>query len=125
MNVFLFQNTVPSPDDVVAVINLLNQMTALLALELATLSDESDLPSLGSSNQYDSLLGSEPSSLGINPCLDILLTENILSHVLAASRMPISQGNLLKGIDNKTVRFHPLFTCISSLGCPRMFKLVN
>ena len=46
---------------------------------------------LGSSNQYDSLLGSEPSSLGINPCLDILLTENILSHVLAASRMPISQ----------------------------------
>lgn len=84
-------NTVPSPDDVVAVINLLNQMTALLALELAALSDESDLPSLGSSNQYDSLLGSEPSSLGINPCLDILLTENILSHVLAASRMPISQ----------------------------------
>ena len=104
MNVFLFQNTVPSPDDVVAVINLLNQMTALLALELAALSDESDLPSLGSSNQYDSLLGSEPSSLGINPCLDILLTENILSHVLAASRMPISQGDLLKGIENKTVR---------------------
>ena len=32
-------------------------MTALLALELAALSDESDLPSLGSSNQYDSLLG--------------------------------------------------------------------
>ena len=95
MNLLLFQNTVPSPDDVVAVINLLNQMTALLALELAALSEESDLPSLGSSNQYDSLLGSEPSSLGIHPCLDILLTENILSHVLAPSRMPISQGNLL------------------------------
>jgi hypothetical protein len=104
VNIFSFQNTVPSPDDVVAVINLLNQMTALLALELAALSEESDLPSLGSSNQYDSLLGSEPSSLGINPCLDILLTENILSHVLAASRMPISQGNLLKGFDKKIVR---------------------
>ena len=90
MGFFLFfQNTVPTPDDVVAVINLLNQMTALLALELAALSsDESDLPSLG--GQYDSLLGSEPSSLGVNPCLDILLSENILSHVLAASRMPIS-----------------------------------
>lgn len=78
----------PSPDDVVAVINLLNQMTALLAMELAALTDESDLPSLN--NQYDSLLGSEPSSLGTNPCLDILLSENILSQVLAASRMPIS-----------------------------------
>ena len=47
MHVFPFQNTVPSPDDVVAVINLLYLMTALLALELAALSDESDLPSLG------------------------------------------------------------------------------
>lgn len=83
-----FQNSVPTSDDVVAVINLLNQMTALLALELAALADESDLPSLN--NQYDSLLGSEPSSLGINPCLDILLSENILSHVLASSRMPIT-----------------------------------
>ena len=75
----------PTSDDVVAVINLLHQMTALLALELAALSaDEAELPSLGT--QYDSLLGSEPSSLGVNPCLDILLSENILSHVLAASR---------------------------------------
>ena len=78
----------PTSDDVVAVINLLNQMTALLAMELSALSDESDLPSLN--DQYDSLLSSEPSSLGINPCLDILLSENILSHVLAASRMPIT-----------------------------------
>ena len=93
-----FQNTVPTSDDVVAVINLLNQMTALLSLELAALAvEESDLPSLSSNQNYDSLLGSEPSSLGINPCLDILLSENILSHVLAASRMPISaeQQNLL------------------------------
>ena len=78
----------PTSDDVVAVINLLNQMTALLAMELSALTDESDLPSLN--DQYDSLLSSEPSSLGINPCLDILLSENILSHVLAASRMPIT-----------------------------------
>ena len=83
-----FQNTVPTSDDVVAIINLLNQMTALLAMELSALTDESELPSLN--DQYDSLLSSEPSSLGINPCLDILLSENILSHVLAASRMPIT-----------------------------------
>merc|ERR1719412_2340391 len=59
-------------------------------MELAALSsDEAELPSLGH-NQHDSLLSSEPSSLGMNPCLDILLSDNILSHVLAASRMPIS-----------------------------------
>ena len=85
---FSLQNSVPTSDDVVAVINLLNQMTALLAMELSALTDEADLPSLN--DQYDSLLSSEPSSLGINPCLDILLSENILSHVLAASRMPIT-----------------------------------
>ena len=89
---FLFQQTVPSGDDIVAIINLLSQMTALISIELealAGLDDEnSQLPSLN--NKYDSLLGSEPNSLGINPCLDILLSENILSHVLGSSRMPIT-----------------------------------
>ena len=85
---FLQQN-VPSGDDIVAIINLLDQMTALISRELQALAaDESQLPSLN--NKYDSLLGSEPNSLGMNPCLDILLSENILSHVLASSRMPIT-----------------------------------
>ena len=78
------QQTVPSGDDIVAIINLLNQMTALISMELEALAtDEAQLPSL---NTKDSLLGSEPNSLGMNPCLDILLSENVLSHVLAASR---------------------------------------
>merc|ERR1719411_1504875 len=80
--------TVPSGDDIVAIINLLNQMTALISMEIEALAtDEAQLPSL---NTKDSLLGSEPNSLGMNPCLDILLSENVLSHVLAASRMPIT-----------------------------------
>ena len=33
---------------------------------------------------------SEPSSMSNTPCLDILLSENILAHILAASRMPVS-----------------------------------
>ena len=86
---FIFQQNVPSGDDIVAIINLLDQMTALISRELQALAaDESQLPSLN--NKYDSLLGSEPNSLGMNPCLDILLSENILSHVLASSRMPIT-----------------------------------
>ena len=69
-------------------------MTALISIELEALAgldndeENSQLPSLN--NKYDSLLGSEPNSLGINPCLDILLSENILSHVLGSSRMPIT-----------------------------------
>ena len=92
--VFFFQQTVPSGDDIVAIINLLSQMTALISIELEALAsldndeENSQLPSLN--NKYDSLLGSEPNSLGINPCLDILLSENILSHVLGSSRMPIT-----------------------------------
>ena len=37
---------------------------------------------------------SEPNSLTNTPCLDILLSENILAHILAASRMPVSTFNL-------------------------------
>ncbi len=70
-----------------AVQNLLDQMTALISMELSALEQDLVFDSL---TQPDSLGGSEPSSLGTNPCLDILLSENILSHVLAASRMPIS-----------------------------------
>merc|ERR1712018_460629 len=44
-------------------------------------------------NTKDSLLGSEPNSLGMNPCLDILLSENVLSHVLAASRDELTLRN--------------------------------
>ena len=33
---------------------------------------------------------SEPNSMTNTPCLDILLSENILAHILAASRMPVS-----------------------------------
>jgi len=90
----LNNQTVPSGDDIVAIINLLSQMTALISIELEALAsldideENSQLPSLN--NKYDSLLGSEPNSLGINPCLDILLSENILSHVLGSSRMPIT-----------------------------------
>jgi hypothetical protein len=81
---------VPTPDDVVAVLNLLDQLTTLISMELSALAEDLEFASLGS-NKYDSLGGSEPSSLGSNPCLDILLSENILAHILAASRMPISQ----------------------------------
>ena len=66
-------------------------MTALISMELEALAtDEAQLPSL---NTKDSLLGSEPNSLGMNPCLDILLSENVLSHVLAASRDELTLRN--------------------------------
>ena len=67
--------------------NLLDQMTTLISMELSALEQDLVFDSLTKS---DSLGGSEPSSLGTNPCLDILLSENVLTHVLAASRMPIS-----------------------------------
>ena len=44
-------------------------------------------------NQHHFLVhqdSSEPSSMSSTPCLDILLSENILAHILAASRMPVS-----------------------------------
>lgn len=62
---FSFQD-VPSADDVVAMTNLLDQMTSLLEVELTKSKD-------------DPL-----------PCLDLLLSENVLAHILATSRMPVS-----------------------------------
>ena len=37
---------------------------------------------------------SGPSSLSTTPCVDLLLSENVLSHTLAASRMPVAPGKL-------------------------------
>lgn len=77
----------------VAVLNLLSQMTSLLQMELeaekrdAAAGYGSDLirkHEEGSENPLDSLR--EPSM----PCLDLLLSDNILSHILATSRMPVS-----------------------------------
>ena len=38
----------------------------------------------------DDSSSSGPSSLSTTPCIDLLLSENVLSHTLAASRMPVS-----------------------------------
>lgn len=77
--------TVPTCDDVVAVLNLLDQMTTLLHMELSVVDDDAlEFGRLDSGGD-----SSEPVSLGVTPCLDILLSENVLAHVLAASRMPI------------------------------------
>ena len=38
---------------------------------------------------------SGPSSLSSTPCLDILLSENVLAHTLATSRMPVRRKCLL------------------------------
>jgi hypothetical protein len=91
--------TVPSPDDLVAVVNLLAQMTTLLQLELEAAeqmakavqdNDQCDQTTLclDSRDPLDSL--QEP----VLPCLDVLLSENILFHVLATSRMPVSSDYL-------------------------------
>ena len=93
----------------VAVLNLLSQMTILLELELesltlnlpsaaaATAPNDStasetvrgdplqDATSLSAAVQLDSLPFRDSSS----PYLDLLLSDNILSHVLATSRMPV------------------------------------
>ena len=88
-----FQTTVPSLDDVVAVVNLLDQMIALLQMELATEAEDvlNSLEDEGDSNPDDPLSLSDSNS----PCLDILLSENIPAHILAASRMPVSDCSLM------------------------------
>ncbi len=89
-----------------AVVNLLDQMTSLLQLELDAAEDETDqvngiLDRSEPENPLDSLRESHL------PCLDLLLTENILSHVLATSRMPVSgkititsQSKCVQGLKN-------------------------
>lgn len=89
----------------VAVLNLLDRMTAILEIELvaadaaADAAAESDPADGGAASAEEkgplsavkaSRDDSEPSSLTNTPCLDTLLSENILAHVLAASRMPVS-----------------------------------
>ncbi len=71
-----------------AVLRLLDQMIELLQLELATEAEDvlSSLEDEGDSNPDDPLSLSDSNS----PCLDILLSENIPAHILAASRMPVS-----------------------------------
>lgn len=79
----------------VAVLNLLDQMTSLLQLELEAeeaLARGEEGEESGSAGLHldrdplDSLR--EP----LLPCLDLLMSENILSHILATSRMPVSQS---------------------------------
>jgi len=90
------QETVPTPDDMVAVLNLLDHMTSLLDLELEAERGESSSASEataaadtnGASNGEPNL-DSLPMVDRKMPCLDLLLSENILSHILATSRMPI------------------------------------
>jgi len=94
--------TVPTGDDVVAVLNLLDQMTSLLQMELEA---ENEAMSSNVSNQCHTSFplgpndsgdtespssSSGPSSLSTTPCVDLLLSENVLSHTLAASRMPVA-----------------------------------
>ncbi|TRY73372.1 hypothetical protein TCAL_01536 [Tigriopus californicus] len=108
------QMTVPSADEMVAVLNLLDQMTRLLDLEMArplvapasTARRSDDLapwPPTGTSSGDPSPAPSSPSSPDTTPltslsplcrdlrlpCLDLLLSENVLAHILATSRMPI------------------------------------
>ena len=87
----------PTPDDMVAVLNLLDHMTSLLDLELeaergssseATAAVEVAETNGGGEPNLDSL----PMVDRKMPCLDLLLSGNILSHILATSRMPVSLG---------------------------------
>lgn len=75
-----------------AVLNLLAQMTTLLHLELEESSklenhflNEVENDDDERRNPLDSI--KNPPRM---PCLDMLLSENVLSHVLAISRMPVS-----------------------------------
>lgn len=107
--------TVPSPDEMVAVLNLLDQMTRLLDLEMASPSshatphdsttpwppasrtmggtssgDPSPTPSSESSPDSTPLTSLSPLCRDLRlPCLDLLLSENVLAHILATSRMPV------------------------------------
>ena len=63
------------------------QMIALLQMELATEAEDvlNSLEDEADSNHGDPLSLTDSNS----PCLDILLSENIPAHILAASRMPV------------------------------------
>ncbi len=80
-----------------AVVNLLDQMIALLQMELATEAEDvlNSLEDEGDSNTDDPLSLSDSNS----PCLDILLSENIPAHILAASRMPVSSNWTFRSFD--------------------------
>ena len=91
----LIQETVPTPDDMVAVLNLLDHMTSLLDLELeAERGSSSETAAVEAAAETNG--GGEPNLDSLPmvdrkmPCLDLLLSENILSHILATSRMPVS-----------------------------------
>ena len=76
----------------VAVLNLLDQMTSLVDLELeAERGSEANDDAVEDSNGGEPNLDSLPMVDRKMPCLDLLLSENILSHVLATSRMPVSR----------------------------------
>ena len=77
----------------VAVLNLLDQMTSLVDLELEAErgSEANDNDAVEDSNGGEPNLDSLPMVDRKMPCLDLLLSENILSHVLATSRMPVSR----------------------------------
>jgi hypothetical protein len=64
-------------------------MIALLQMELST--EAEDVLSSLEADEADSHPESDPLSLteSNSPCLDILLSENIPAHILAASRMPV------------------------------------
>ncbi len=95
-NAILLQ-TVPSGDDMVAVLNLLDQMTSLLQLELQAEETMAAMAAQEEEGQVESGLDLDRDPLDsmrepILPCLDLLLSDNILSHVLATSRMPVRFG---------------------------------
>ena len=96
----------PTPDDMVAVLNLLDHMTSLLDLELEAERGSSQVGDAaeatdaaveaaadsngGGGESGEPNLDSLPMVDRKMPCLDLLLSENILSHILATSRMPVS-----------------------------------
>ena len=90
----LIQETVPTTDDMVAVLNLLDHMTSLLDLELEAERGSSETTAVEAAAETNG--GGEPNLDSLPmvdrkmPCLDLLLSENILSHILATSRMPVS-----------------------------------
>ena len=94
----LIQETVPTPDDMVAVLNLLDHMTSLLDLELEAERGSSSEATAAVEAAAETNGGGEPNLDSLPmvdrkmPCLDLLLSENILSHILATSRMPVSLG---------------------------------
>ena len=66
-------------------------MIALLQMELSTEAEDA-LTSMDNENEDNIDTEADPLSLSESstPCLDILLSENIPAHILAASRMPVS-----------------------------------